>query len=702
MLRDDLAPFIGAGLALVSIPPRDGKPSKAPNKGWNQPRSATNPGGYSSNIDDFLKCGNDCNFGLFHGASGTLALDIDDMERTIRVFDKAAETSLPAWFDDTNRAEVKSPKPDRGKLLFKLPDGFAAPGCKQFKVPKQDNSEQFEVIFELRCGSCQDVISGHHPEGGCYRFIGDTAAIPEAPPILLDILEHWDEWKPCFESALGIEQEPPKIASRKPQSAAQLNGWRNPIDEFNQSASVVDVLSRNGYRQTGLDRFIRPGSKSKAAGVAILRNCKDGIERIYSHGGDVLNDGFAHDAFDCFRLLECGGDETKALGWNPEITKHNQRLYRQEQDQKAADSWLQLDGDDGPGQNLFPLIPASELVRMSMSLDWLLDGVIERKSLNLLFGDPGSGKSLFALDWAFCIAAGMDWHDHQTRQVDVVVIAGEGFHGIKRRVKALEMKYQVPAPANLFISEHGAQLLDTRNTEWVANTIRTLCPNPGLVIIDTLHRNMEGDENSSQDIGIFIRNLDSFIKPLGAAVLIVHHSGHGDKNRSRGSSSIRAAMDGEFCCSVNEGGIVKLTCHKAKDFEPFKAMQFGLNTVFLDSEDDDEPVSSVNLKYEGDAQLGKTQRKLSGRDQTILTSLQGAIDAHGIEPPQDIVEQFGGLQLLEGNSWKVVALEHWREKAYPRLVADTPDAKRKAFKRCRDKLVKLGKVQYFDDYWWPV
>ena len=62
----------------------------------------------------------------------------------------------------------------------------------------------------------------------------------------------------------------------------------------------------------------------------ILRNCADGIERAFSHGGDVLNDGFPHDAFDCYRLLACGGDYAKDLNWNPEITKHNRRLFMQE------------------------------------------------------------------------------------------------------------------------------------------------------------------------------------------------------------------------------------------------------------------------------------------------------------------------------------------------------------------------------------
>jgi P4 family phage/plasmid primase-like protien len=329
-MHDELALLCGAGLALVPIPPINGKPTKAPtNKGWNFPRTAQNPGGYSSDLNEILACGKGFNFGLYHGASNTLALDLDDVALARRVFEELTDFQLMEYLESEQRAEVKSPKANRGKLLFKLPEGFKATGVRQFK-------HDGKVVFELRSGNCQDVIHGQHPEGGDYQFIGNPAAIPEAPPVLLDMLQHWDDWKRCLDSVLGIEPEPPPATSTRRQQGETHPDWRDPIREFNQSYSVGDVLQRNGYRQKRRDRFIRPGSESKAPGAVILRNYADGIERVYSHGGDVLNDGRAHDAFDCFRLLEHSGDWDKSLAWNPDITKHNQRLYRQAQNVTQA------------------------------------------------------------------------------------------------------------------------------------------------------------------------------------------------------------------------------------------------------------------------------------------------------------------------------------------------------------------------------
>lgn len=306
-VTEQVKQLCAAGLSLVSIPPdREGNPTKAPiATGWNKPRSANNPNGYSANADDFINC-QGFNFGLYHGASNTLALDLDDMELARQVFEDTTDFNLLAWLENDLRVEIKSPKANRGKLLFKVPAGFSG-SLKQLKKPKKDKPKEYDVIFELRCGNCQDVIIGQYPEGGNYQLIGNPAAIPEAPPALLDMLLYWDAWKPCLDSALGIEQEPPKVATHKPQQGSNLKGYRDPIQEFNQAFNVEDILIRNGYRQVSPDRFIRPNSSSKAPGIKILRNCKDGINRAFSFGGDDLNDGYGHSAWDTMRLLEYGG-----------------------------------------------------------------------------------------------------------------------------------------------------------------------------------------------------------------------------------------------------------------------------------------------------------------------------------------------------------------------------------------------------------
>ncbi|MGZ3814828.1 MAG: AAA family ATPase, partial [Mucilaginibacter sp.] len=242
------------------------------------------------------------------------------------------------------------------------------------------------------------------------------------------------------------------------------------------------------------------------------------------------------------------------------------------------------------------------------------------------------------------------------------------------------------------------------NAALVANSIKAICPNPGLVIIDTLHRNMDGDENSSKDIGKFINNLDMHLKPLGAAILVVHHSGHGNKDRSRGSSSIRAAMDGEFSANKTDNSIT-LTCHKAKDFEALNPLQFTLKPTelgWLDS--DGEPMTSVYLEYGGVVTTDK-KNKLSAKDEVILASLDAAIVEYGIEPTTEIKLKFGIFDSPTGKMQKIVNIDNWREKAYPLIVVtgkDPENAKRMAFNRCSEKLLNQGLIVKCDNYVWRV
>lgn len=324
--------FTNAGLFLIPIPPVRGKPSKGPRgKSWNRPKSDDIPSGYSNNPDDFHYQPN-INLGLCHTPNHTLVFDIDDLVIATDILE-ALGLPFNAWLTANNRIEIKSPKANRAKLLYRLPNSFTEAKLRQLNY-------QSQMIIELRSGACQDVLFGQHPDGGEYQFFGDPTSIPTAPDVLLDMLKHWDDWKPCLKSVINPDI-PVKIATNKPCKTDALPGSRNPIKEFNKSQTVSDVLLAHDYTACGTDRFIRPGSSSKAPGVVILRNCDDGIERAFSHGGDVLNDGFAHDAFDCERLLKYGGDYSKALNWNPEITKHNQQLFIQEQAKQKQEKQTQ-------------------------------------------------------------------------------------------------------------------------------------------------------------------------------------------------------------------------------------------------------------------------------------------------------------------------------------------------------------------------
>jgi phage/plasmid primase-like uncharacterized protein len=323
--------------------------------------------------------------------------------------------------------------------------------------------------------------------------------------------------------------------------------------------------------------------------------------------------------------------------------------------------------------------------------DWLIKGILERGSMNLLFGESGAGKSLFAMDWAFCAANGENWHGHKVKEeLKTLYILGEGFRGASMRFKALSQKYSL-TPKNIRLSRRSINLLDNREADEIIKIVTELDFIPDIIIIDTLHRNMVGDENSSEDMAMYFKSIELLARRLNSAIVTVHHSGHGDKSRSRGSSSIKAAMDAEFCVTKNGDGIT-FSCTKSKDFGFGTDMSFVIKEVELDGEvfydeDDDKQITSVYLEYMG---VAKDESKLPAYEEYVLSGLIKALET---------TQKLGGLRTILAPTEFVVTLEEWRPHAYDFIKAKKKDID---FKKGWQSLVNKGIVATDSGLYWKV
>jgi hypothetical protein len=295
-------------------------------------------------------------------------------------------------------------------------------------------------------------------------------------------------------------------------------------------------------------------------------------------------------------------------------------------------------------------------------IQWLVRNYIEADSLALMFGDPACGKSFAAIDLACCIATGTPWHGNKTNPGPVFYIAGEGQNGLIRRFAAWSQHNDIPlAGAPLFVGHRPAQLVNAAAAAEVANAVEELQAgsgmSPAMIVIDTLARNFGGDENSQEDMGAFIANLDAFLRKSGdwnATVLIVHHSGHADKSRSRGSSALKGAVDAEYSLTKGEDGIVRMEATKMKDAEQPAPVAFRLESVVLDGlvDDEGEPVTSAVLWSVTHAPPVKAGRVGRGKNQSLALSILDGL----IEKSRASLERRGYAP--DGAR---VTLEQWRE-----------------------------------------
>lgn len=336
-------------------------------------------------------------------------------------------------------------------------------------------------------------------------------------------------------------------------------------------------------------------------------------------------------------------------------------------------------------------IPVGEMMASIKKPDWLIKGLIERGSSNLLFGESGAGKSLFALDWAFCIGNGINWHGHKVKSKEhVVYIAGEGHRGLTLRMQALSQKYS-QLPDNIFFSQRSVNLLDEKEAQAIIKIIEDMAIIPSVVFIDTLHRNMVGDENKSDDMAKFFKCIELLSKTMGCAIVLVHHSGHGHKTRARGSSAIKAAMDAEFCIS-KEGMTSIMTCTKSKDFEGGSDIRFGIKQVDLEGDvfyDDDEgkQITSVFLEYIG---VDVKEAKMGKNDQAVLESLRNCVNTSG---------KNGDVLSIKAVDKKIVVIDQWRPFAYDILKGKNQS---RDFDISRKSLKTQGLIDSDGDYWWEI
>jgi len=368
-----------------------------------------------------------------------------------------------------------------------------------------------------------------------------------------------------------------------------------------------------------------------------------------------------------------------ALNWNPELTRHNQRLFMQEQNQGKHKSKAANDSDGNKPP--FKLVAVRDLIASPRKFSWAIKGIYELGGMSLVSGAYGSFKSFLAYEQAFCVAAGIDWHGHKVIQMPVVILMGEGLSGAADRFEALAVHYGIEVPACLFVSEVAAELTDSTNASWVADAVNALCPEAGMVIIDTLNRNFGGlDENSTKDMTAFVSNVDAVFRNSGKTIVTVHHSGWGAE-RGRGSTVLPGACEAEYFIKKQSGGLV-LNCTKQKNAAEHEPIHFKTKTVVLPGRFDDEgeAVSSLVLELTNDIG-GKTKdkSKLTPRENLILTSLNGV--------------------LAHDDSNDFATLESWRDEVMQAIDGEA-DAKRMAFNRCKEKLLKLDFIVERDGQIW--
>ena len=181
--------------------------------------------------------------------------------------------------------------------------------------------------------------------------------------------------------------------------------------------------------------------------------------------------------------------------------------------QKALESWEAIRG-------------------MEITVEWIVDRIIPKGSITLLFGKGGIGKTWLALDMARAIAQGVQYLGLTTVKTPVVFVDFENpLAVLNTRTQKLGNGEGVYFwRANNPILK--APKLDKKDWE-----LYRQLPLGALLIFDTLRASQDRDENKSDEMALVMGRLKE-LRDTGFTIILLHHTAKNSDRVAKGSTAI--------------------------------------------------------------------------------------------------------------------------------------------------------------------
>jgi hypothetical protein len=193
-------------------------------------------------------------------------------------------------------------------------------------------------------------------------------------------------------------------------------------------------------------------------------------------------------------------------------------------------------------------------------IDYLVPGLISRKTITLWTGADGTAKTFLALNMAIAVARGGQFLGRRCQQSPVLYLDYENpSFAARDRLDLMSGGELIPG---LHIwGTWLAQQPPPIGSELLLTIAKESQP---LIFVDPFRYAHTAEENDSTEMMGIMQQL-RFCAAAGGAVVILHHPAKTEGSTGRGSSCIKGAADVAFLQEMadpNDGGLITLKCIK--------------------------------------------------------------------------------------------------------------------------------------------
>jgi hypothetical protein len=211
------------------------------------------------------------------------------------------------------------------------------------------------------------------------------------------------------------------------------------------------------------------------------------------------------------------------------------------------------------------------------------------------------------------------------------------------------------------------------------------------IVIDTLNRSFGGgNENSPEDMGSFIANVDRIGAETGAARIIIHHTGKDAAKGSRGHNSLLAATDAVLLVEKSDTGHT-FTIDRMKDGDADDRFGFRLEPVELGEDEDGDAITSLVVEPD-EAPPPARAKPISRRQRQGLQALADVIATAGQPSP--------ACSYIPATA-AVVPLDAWKAMCTSRGLLNGANP-RQQFRELKTGLREAGRIGIHEPHVWIV